>query len=91
MRRRQNKRAAQLPVACFYCEERFSRTQERATHIRHHHKGMPYRPDMKELQEETGQHVPVLNVTVVPEPERPPANVVAGAGSWTFWRRLPTR
>src|ERR1044071_4954597 len=39
---------------------------------------MPYRPDMKELREETGQHVPTLNVTVVPEPERPTANVVAG-------------
>ncbi len=76
MRRRQNRRAARLPVACFYCEERFPRTQERATHIRHHHKGMPYRPDRKELQEETGQHA--LNVTVVPESERPTANVVAG-------------
>lgn len=76
MRRQQSKRAAQLPVACFYCEERFPRTQERATHIRHHHKGKPYRPDMKELQGETGRHVSTLNVTVAPEPERPTARIV---------------
>lgn len=72
MRRQQSKRAAQLPVACFYCEERFSRTQERATHIRHHHKGKPYRPDMRELQEMEHQTAP----TVAPEPERPTARIV---------------
>lgn len=78
MRRQQSKRTAQLPIACFYCEERFPRTQERATHIRHHHKGKPYRPDWKKLQEETGQHGSALDASVAPEPERPTANVVAG-------------
>ncbi len=44
--------ARQLPVACFYCDERFRRTQERATHIRHHHPGKAYRPDLEEAREE---------------------------------------
>lgn len=44
--------ARQLPVACFYCDERFRRTQERATHIRHHHPGKAYRPDLEEAREQ---------------------------------------
>lgn len=76
MRRPQSKRPSQLPVACFYCEERFSRTQERATHIRHYHKGKPYRPDMTELQEMAHQTAPTPNVTVPREPERPTARIV---------------
>ena len=39
--------ARRSTVACFYCDQRFNRTQERATHIRHHHPGKPYRPDLE--------------------------------------------
>jgi len=42
----------QRPVTCFYCDERFRRTQDRATHIRHHHPGKPYRPDLDEERNE---------------------------------------
>jgi len=44
--------ARQLPVPCFYCDERFRRSQERATHIRHYHPGKPYRPDLEKAHEE---------------------------------------
>ena len=44
--------ARQLPVACFYCDERFRRTQERATHIRRHHPGKAYRPDLEKERRE---------------------------------------
>jgi hypothetical protein len=42
----------QLPVVCFYCDERFRRTQDRATHIRHYHPGRPYRPDLDKERNE---------------------------------------
>jgi hypothetical protein len=60
----------QLPVACFYCDERFKRTQERATHIRHHHPGKAYRPDLEKQapQSEVApppQEVPVARATAM--------------------------
>lgn len=72
--------AGQLPVACLYCDERFRRTQERATHIRHHHPGKPYRSDLEQPHVEepapkpqepvvaNGELVDVLAPT--PDPDR---------------------
>jgi hypothetical protein len=73
MRRQQPHRtmaraARRPPVACFYCDQRFNRTQERATHIRHHHPGKPYRPDLETQVEEP----------VAAAPPTPPAEPAKG-------------
>lgn len=61
--------ARQLPVPCFYCDERFRRSQERATHIRHYHPGKPYRPDLEQAHEEPAANVAPCAAAPVAPPE----------------------